>query len=297
MRFGCWVSTDLAWPDLQARADAARAAGFDGVWAADHFMPNHGDLGQPMLECFAVLAGLAATVPQVRLGSLVAGNTYRHPAVLANQAATIDHVAGGRFVLGLGAGWQVGEHEAYGIPLFGVKERIDRFEEACQVVLALRDEPRASFAGEAYQLADAPMEPKPLGPMPLLIGSSGPHRMARIVARYADEWNTWGTAELFAEKAAHVDRACVEADRDPASLVRSSQALVFLGPDGAAAAERTAAFRPSIGGTTEQLAEVVAAYAAAGVDELIIPDFTLGDQAQVLEAIDQLGRELLPAAR
>ncbi|MEZ5177970.1 MAG: TIGR03560 family F420-dependent LLM class oxidoreductase [Acidimicrobiales bacterium] len=297
MRFSLWTSTEPAWPDLLARARAAEAAGLDGVWVADHFMPNSDDVSAPMLECFSVLAGLAAAVPRVRLGSLVAGATYRHPAVLANVAAAIDQVSGGRFVLGIGAGWQQNEHDAYGIELGSVTERIDRFAEACEVVTSLRDHDRTTFEGRYFQLADAPMEPKPTGPMPLLIGSSGPNRMAALVARWADEWNSWGTPEVFAEKGAHVTRALEEAGRDPATLARSTQALVFLGPDGATTAERFAAIRPAIGGTPEQLVEVVGRYAEAGVDELIFPDFTFGPQAQALETIDQLAREVVDVVR
>jgi len=298
VRFSLWTSTEPAWPDLLERAAAAEAAGFDGVWVADHFMPNGAAVDAPMLECFGVLAALAASVPRVRLGSLVAGNTYRHPAVLANEAATIDQVSGGRFVLGLGAGWQENEHAAYGIELPSRRERIDRFEEACEIVVSLRDRPRTTFDGHHYQLTDAPMEPKPTGAMPLLIGSSGPKRMPPIVARWADEWNSWGTPELFAEKVAHIDRACEEGGRDPRSLQRSTQALVFLGPDGAKQAEELAAIRPAIGGTPAQLLEVVEAYRAAGVDELIFPDFTFGSsQAEALETLDQLAREVVAVAR
>lgn len=297
MRFSWWASTETGWPDLLERAKAVEVAGFDGVWVADHFMPNDDDVATPMLECFSVLAGLAASVPRLRIGSLVAGNTYRHPAVLVNQAATIDRVSGGRFVLGLGAGWQVNEHAAYGIELGSVKERIDRFEEACEIVKSLRDRNCTTVEGAHYRVTDAAMEPKPVGPMPLLIGSSGPKRMARLVARWADEWNTWATPALFAEKAAHVDRAVDETGRDPATLQRSTQALVFLGADGAAKAAEFQAIRPSIGGTPAQLLDVVAAYAAAGVDELIVPDFTLGDQAHALEVIDQFAREVADLAR
>ena len=297
MRFSLWTSTEPAWPDLLARARAAEAAGLDGVWVADHFMPNDEARSAPMLECFSVLAALAAAVPRVRLGSLVAGNTYRHPAVLANAAATIDQVSGGRFVLGMGAGWQQNEHDAYGIDLGSITERIDRFAEACEVVTSLRDQARTTFEGGHYRLTDAPMEPKPTGRLPLLLGSSGPTRMAALVARWADEWNTWGTPELFAEKGAHVTRALQEAGRDPASLARSTQALVFLGPDGADTAEKFAAIRPAIGGTPAQLVEAVGRYAEVGVDELIFPDFTFGGQTQALETIDQLAREVVDVFR
>ena len=297
MRFSLWTSTETEWPDLLARAQAAEAFGLDGLWVADHFMPNSEDVSAPMLECFSTLAGLAAAVPRVRLGSLVAGITYRHPAVLANIAAGIDRISGGRFVLGVGAGWQVNEHEAYGIDLGSVRERIDRFAEACEVLTGLRDQERTTFSGQHYRLSDAPLEPKAQGDLPVLIGSSGPNRMAALVARFADEWNTWGTPELFAERSAHVSRALDAADRDPSTLQRSTQALVFLGPDGAKVAEDFGAIRPSIGGTPAQLVETVGRYAEAGVDELIFPDFTLGGQAQALEAIECLARDVVDLVR
>jgi alkanesulfonate monooxygenase SsuD/methylene tetrahydromethanopterin reductase-like flavin-dependent oxidoreductase (luciferase family) len=250
-----------------------------------------------MHECFALLAGLAAAVPRVRLGSLVAGNTYRHPAVLAKAATTIDHISGGRMVLGLGAGWQVNEHEAYGIPLGSVKERLAWFEEACAVVTGLRDDDRTSVAGEHYQLTDAPLRPKPVGALPLLIGSSGQTVMARIVARYAQEWNTWSHPDLWLEKRQGYDRALEEAGRDPATLHRSTQALVLVGPKGQEKAAELRAIRPAIGGTSEQLVEEVGRWAEAGLDELIIPDFTLGPVDRATDLLDQLITEVAPAFR
>lgn len=289
-----WCSTSTPWPDLVARARTVEALGYHGFWVADHFMPNGDDVSEPMLECFGVLSAVAAITDRVRIGSLVAGNTYRHPAVLANQVTTIDHVSGGRMVCGLGAGWQQNEHDAYGIELDAPPARIARFEEACRVVLGLRDQPRTDLDGRYYRLVDAPMEPKPIGPLPLFVGSSGP-RMARIVARHADEWNTWGTPEGFAEKSALVDAGCEAEGRDPATLRRSTQALMFLGPDGAEQAERLAAIRPAIGGTAEQLRDVVGRYAEAGVDELIVPDFTLGDQVATADALAFLAEEVVGA--
>jgi alkanesulfonate monooxygenase SsuD/methylene tetrahydromethanopterin reductase-like flavin-dependent oxidoreductase (luciferase family) len=298
MRFSFWISTDKPWAEILDLATHAESTGWDGLWLADHFMPNDDNaLDQPMGECFSLLAGLAAAVPRVRLGSLVAGNTYRHPAVLAKQAASIDDISDGRFVLGVGAGWQENEHARYGIALGSISERIAWFEEACQVFVGLRDQDRTTVAGERYQLADAPLVPKPTGPMPLLIGSSGQHKMAAIVARYADEWNTWSTPSLWLEKRAGYDRALAEIGRDPSSLRRSTQALVLLGPDGKAKAEELAAIRPAIGGTSEQLIETIGQWAEAGLDELIVPSFTLGDIERTKDSIDQILIEVAPAFR
>ncbi|MCU1353039.1 MAG: class flavin-dependent oxidoreductase [Acidimicrobiales bacterium] len=295
MRFSFWPNTQHSWDELLDLSTHAEGLGYHGIYIADHFMPNDADVSGPMHECFAVLAGLASAVPRVRLGSLVAGNTYRHPAVLAKAAATIDHISGGRFVLGLGAGWQENEHDAYGMELGQIGERLRWFSEACAVVTSLRDQARTTFAGERYQLVDAPLEPKPVGPLPLLIGGGGQRVMPRIVARYADEWNIWSTPEVFDEKSRNIDRFCEEAGRDPATIHRSTQALVFVGEGSAERAERARAVRPSIGGTSEQLVEVVAAFAAAGVDELIVPDFTLGSPARTKEALTQIATEVAPA--
>ncbi|HRW39062.1 MAG: LLM class flavin-dependent oxidoreductase [Acidimicrobiales bacterium] len=296
MRFSFWISASHPWEEILAQARHAEATGWDGVYVADHFMPNDdAALDQPMQECFSVLAGLAAAVPRLRLGSLVAAATYRHPAVLAKQAATIDQISGGRLVLGVGAGWQVNEHERYGIELGSVRDRIDRFEEACQVWRGLRDDDRTTIEGEHYRLTDAPLVPKPTGPLPLLIGSSGQQRMARIVARYADEWNTWSTPTLWRTKREGYERALDEIGRDPSSLHRSTQALVLLGADGRAKAEELAAIRPAIGGTSEQLVEAIGDWAEQGLDELIVPGFTLGAGAQTADALDQLITEVAPA--
>ena len=298
MRFSHWISTAHPTDEVLDRARHAEATGWDGLYLADHFMTNaEGPSDSPMHECFTLLAGLAVAVPRVRLGSLVAGNTYRHPAVLAKQAATIDHLSDGRMVLGLGAGWQVNEHEAYGIPLGSTKERLAWFEEACQVVTGLRDQPRTTVAGDRYQLADAPLEPKPVGPMPLLIGSSGQTVMARIVATYAQEWNTWSTPSSWLEIRTGYLRALDEAGRDPATLHTSTQALVLLGPDGATKAAELAKVRPAVGGTVAQLVDTVGLWAEAGLDELIIPDFTLGDASRAKDSLDQIITEVAPAFR
>jgi alkanesulfonate monooxygenase SsuD/methylene tetrahydromethanopterin reductase-like flavin-dependent oxidoreductase (luciferase family) len=240
------------------------------------------EVDDPVLECGSLVAALGAIVPRVRIGSLVYGNTYRHPAVLANMAATVDHVSGGRFTLGVGAGWQVNEHEQYGIELPPVKQRLDRFVEALQVLQGLLRQPRTTIDGEYYQLTDAVCEPKPVqDPLPILIGGSGEKRMLRIIAQYADMWNTWGGPDLIARKSAVLDDYCVELGRDPKAIARTAQALTVVGgpvPDNLP--------MPVIGGSVEQLAETVAEYRGIGLDELIVPDGLLGKGADRLKAMD-----------
>ena len=302
MRFSIWPSANQPWSEVLATACHAEATGWDGVWVADHFMAAGGaaPAETPTLEAGSLVAALGAVVPRVQIGTLVYGTTYRHPAVLANMAATADHVSGGRFRLGIGAGWQVNEHEAYGIDLPPVRARVDRFEEAIQVVRSLLHDERTTFSGRWFRLVDALCEPKPVGDVPILVGTSG-DRMLGITARWADAWNTWGHPDHIAERSAALSRACEAAGRDPDDIARTAQALVFMAGDGADAAtvERRVqrAPMPAVGGTVEQLPDVVAAYAEAGVDELIVPDRTLGAGAAKLDAMDRYIEQVAAAFR
>ena len=277
MRFGFWPGPNNSWSDTLALAKHAEAGGWHGVWYADHFMPNAEDTSGPTSECWTTLAALAASVPRIRLGALVTGNMYRHPAVLAKMAANVDNISGGRCVLGLGAGWQENEHRAYGINFSTLGGRMSRFEEACQVVTGLFSNEKTTFAGKHYQLTDAPLAPKPVQkPLPLLIGGGGEQRTLRIAAKYADEWNVWGTPEVLKHKGGILDQYCREIGRDPKTIAHSAQGLLVLTDDSAMVERIKAAGRPVIGGTGVQVRALVEQYTEAGVDELIIPDFNLG---------------------
>ena len=142
MQVSLWPSPTLPFHEVLSLARHAEATGWDGLWYADHFMPNAEDTSAPWPEAWMTLAGVGAQVPRLRLGTLVTGNTYRHPAVLAKMAATLDHMTEGRVVLGLGSGWQENEHHQYGIPFYTVKERLQRLDEACAVIKALFSESR-----------------------------------------------------------------------------------------------------------------------------------------------------------
>jgi alkanesulfonate monooxygenase SsuD/methylene tetrahydromethanopterin reductase-like flavin-dependent oxidoreductase (luciferase family) len=307
MRFSIWPSANQPWGEILAAASYAEATGWDGVWIADHFMPSADGpfpLETPTLEAGSLVAGLAAAVPRVRIGTLVLGNTYRHPALVANAAVTVDHVSGGRFTLGVGAGWQENEHAAYGIELPPVGPRIDRFAEAIEVIHSLLRTERTTFKGRYYEIVDGLCEPKPVQePLPILVGGSG-DRMLGITARWADSWNTWGQPDHIAERSAMLTRSCELVGRDPDAIARTAQALVFMadeGPDAAGIAkierlvERSP--MPAIGGTAERLRDVVAAYAQAGLDELIVPDRSLGMGTAKLERMDRFIEEVAPAFR
>jgi F420-dependent oxidoreductase-like protein len=277
MRFAFWPGAGNSWTDTLALARHAEATGWGGIYYADHFMPNAADNSGPTSECWTTLAGLAAAVPRVRIGALVTGNTYRHPAVLAKMAANVDQISVGRTVLGLGAGWQENEHQAYGIEFSTLGGRMRRLEEACQVVKGLLTQDRTTFEGKYYQLRDAPLAPKPVQTnLPLLIGGGGEQKTLRITAKYADEWNVWGLPPLLKQKMSVLDAHCAEVGRDPKRISRSAVALLALTDDPAVAERMRASGRPVIGGTASEVAGTIQEYIDIGVGEVIIPDFTLG---------------------
>jgi alkanesulfonate monooxygenase SsuD/methylene tetrahydromethanopterin reductase-like flavin-dependent oxidoreductase (luciferase family) len=215
--------------------------------------------------------------------------------VLANTAVATDHGSGGRVVLGLGAGWQENEHRAYGIDFGSTKQRLDRLDEACQVIRGLRDRDCFTFCGNYYQLARACMQPKPVGRLPLLVGGGG-GRTIPIAARYAEEWNVWGTVETFTHKAAVLARACERTGRDPSELHRSTQALLVLRTAGLP--QRIFESRlPIVEGGVEQIRDALGRYAAAGADEFIVPAFRPWSPDETIELINVLTSEVLPALR
>jgi F420-dependent oxidoreductase-like protein len=237
---------NTTWADMLAVwQEGDQIEAFESGWSFDHFYPIFGDSTGPCLEGWTTLAALAQATRRLRLGVLVTGIHYRHPAVLANMAAAIDIVSNGRLELGLGAGWNEEESGAYGIELGSPRERSDRFEEACQVIIGLLSQETTTFDGTYYQLRDARNEPK--GPQrphpPICIGGSGEKRTLRTTARYAQHWNfLGGPVEEFARKRDVLHAHCADVGRDPREITLSSH--VRLGPGSAVgpALETAAAF-------------------------------------------------------
>ena len=217
MKFSAWPGSATKWESLLDLCQHVERTGWDGLWIADHFMPNQEDTSGPTQEAWTLLAAIAAVVPRVRIGTLVTGNTYRHPTVLAKQAAQVDVISGGRLVLGLGAAWQQNEHEAYGIDFHTVGERMRRLEEAVQIIRSLFEHDQTTFEGRYYRVKNAPLNPKPVRRPrpPILIGGGGEKVTMRIAAQYADEWNVWGTPEVLAQKGKVLEQHCADLGRDP----------------------------------------------------------------------------------
>ena len=235
MRFSIWPSPMRPWTEILELVQYCESTGWDGVYYADHFMPNTGTTESAdgdTLECWSVIAGLAAAVPRLRLAPLVTSVTYRHPAVLANIAAAVDNISGGRLLLGIGAGWQDNEHLAYGIELGTIKERLDRFEEACAVITSLTREARTNFKGDYFQVTDAPNQPAPVqAKLPILIGGAGEKRTLKIAAQYADEWNSWTSPDVLAHKCGVLASTATPSAVTVSEIQVSTQALLFLSDD------------------------------------------------------------------
>ncbi len=198
---------------------------YESGWTFDHFVPIFSDPAGPCLEGWTTLTALAQATNRLRLGTLVTAVPYRHPAVLAKMAAALDVISGGRLELGIGAGWNEPEADAYGIELGTVTERFDRFEEACQVLIGLLSQETTDFAGRFYQLRAARNEPK--GPQrphpPICIGGSGEKRTLRIAAKYAQHWNfVGGTPQEFARKRDVLKAHCADVGRNPKEIELSA---------------------------------------------------------------------------
>jgi alkanesulfonate monooxygenase SsuD/methylene tetrahydromethanopterin reductase-like flavin-dependent oxidoreductase (luciferase family) len=210
----------MSWPDMLSRALETEALGFDGLYLVDHFYGLK-DLDDPTHEAYTMLGALAPFTQRVRLGVIVAGNTYRNPVFLLKQAITVDHISGGRVDFGVGAGWVEREHEAYSWYFPSAKERVDRFAEALEIWDLLQSNERTTYEGTYYQVLDAPFQPKSLQSprLPVLIGGSG-NRMLRLTAKHADIWNVVGTPEEARSANVRMNEACAAVDRDPNTLVR-----------------------------------------------------------------------------
>lgn len=298
-KFSVWPSPERSWSDVRDLAVYADTNHWYSLWYADHFMPNHeGSATQDgnVYECWSMIAAIAAVTERLRVGSLVSPTTFRHPTILANTAATIDQISRGRLTLGIGAGWQVNEHLAYGVDLLEGKDRVDRFEEAIQIIKSMLTHKRTSFAGQHFSITDAPCQPQPVQtPLPIMVGTGGP-RMSKITARFADEWNTWGHVSTATERVATFAQACQKVDRDWNDIHKSVQAMFFL-VDDQDTIEKIRKVAPndrSIIGSNEYIIDQIGQLIGLGFDEIIFPDFTLGKDAQTrLDSYEKIRTEIL----
>jgi probable F420-dependent oxidoreductase len=252
---------------IRAVAQQAETDGFDSIWLADHlFYRDPGAPTRGIWECWTMLAALAEATKRVEIGTLVLCNSFRHPAILAKMATTLDEVSHGRLILGIGAGWNEPEYQAFGLPF---DHRVDRFEEAMQILTPLLQDGHVDFSGQYYQARNCeivPRGPRAAGP-PLLSGGEGP-RMLKLTARYADLWNTgyMGQPETMAEPLAKIAAACREVGRDPATL--GITALIGLWfPD--LQAKQPSFLDTPLTGTVHEIAAAMRGYVELGVQHIM----------------------------
>lgn len=290
MRFGAafWINR-TTWSALRDACQAVERAGWDSIWIDDHLLADEGDPTDGKLEGWTTLAALAVLTERVRLGLLVAANTFRSPGLTAKLATTLDQLSNGRAVLGIGGGWFEREHEAFGIDFgSGFGERLDRLDEAVGLIRRLLDGEAVTHAGRFYRMDDAVCEPRPVqARLPILIGGSGPNKTLRTTARYADLWNGYGPPEAIAATSAILQERCAEIGRQFAEIERTATLHAIIrdtaakadlawapiarrhgleGRVGADGAERGL----TVGGSPAEIATFVDGYRRLGVGEVIV---------------------------
>lgn len=231
------AAQDARWPQLLAAATRADALGYDHIWLPDHLLPIHGRESAPIFEAYTALGAIAASTSRAGLGLLVGANTFRNPAVLAKTVLTLDHISGGRAILGIGAGWYLREHEAYGIDVgSSAGDRLGRLDEALGLIRPLLHGEEVTRTGPTYRTDHLRLSPGPVGrPVPILVGGVGERRTLRTVARYADLWNAQVSLADAPHKLAVLDRHCAEVGRDPADIERTLDCAVIIRDTEAAA--------------------------------------------------------------
>jgi probable F420-dependent oxidoreductase len=263
------VEREARWPEYVAMARAAEESGFDSIWLGDHLLyRGDGREERGPWEVWTLLAGLAAVTSRVRLGPLVACASFHPPGLIAKMAATVAEISGGRFVLGLGAGWNETEYSAFGLPY---DNRVSRFEESFEIVRRMLAGERVTLEGRFWQAEDVVLLPRPVERVPLMIGSNG-ERMLSIALPHVDWWNTWyasygNTVEGFDALNARIAAAAARAGRDPEEVQRSAAVLVELEPDAVTRPSSDVGIEPV---SPDSLADHLAALEQAGADEAIL---------------------------
>jgi alkanesulfonate monooxygenase SsuD/methylene tetrahydromethanopterin reductase-like flavin-dependent oxidoreductase (luciferase family) len=315
MRFGAafWIQR-TTWPELRDACLAAQRAGWDSLWVDDHLLADEGDPSDAKLEGWATISALAVVTQRVRLGLLVGANTFRGPGLTAKLATTVDHLSGGRFVLGLGGGWFEPEHDAFGLDFgSGFGERLDRLDESVGLIRRLLDGERVTHEGRFYAMHDALCAPRPIQErLPILIGGSGPTKTLRTTARHADIWNGFGPPERIAQVSDILRDRCAEIGRPFKEIERTVTVHAVIRDSLGAATDAWAEIARhhgivgrvaadgtdrglTVGGSPTDVARYLAGYREAGISEVMVvlrapfDEETIGRVGEIREALAGLG--------
>lgn len=285
-------------PAVKAQAQEAESAGFDTVLLMDHFyqLPGLGEPDEPMLEAYTALGALATATERVQLSTLVTGNTYRNPTLLAKEVTTLDVVSAGRAILGIGAGWFELEHRQLGFDFDTFTERFEKLDEALQIIVPMFHGERPSFSGKWYRTENAINEPRYRDHIPVMLGGSGEKKTFRLAARYADHLNIIADMDVLPAKLEVLRQRCAEIDRDPATLETSCLLTVVVDGYGAPQDIGEARGGRAVTGTIEQVAEQIKSRVLdAGIDGVIVNLPTHGYTPGVVSAVGEALRPLLDA--
>jgi F420-dependent oxidoreductase-like protein len=271
------VGPEGIFDNLVTQAKTAEASGFDRLFLMDHFyqLPGIGDPDDYMLECYTTLGALAQHTKTVRLSSLVTGNTYRNPAVLAKTITALDHVSHGRATLGIGSGWFELEHDSFGIPFNSFTERFEKLEEALNIILPMLNGERPTLNGTHYQVTEAINSPAPISKIPVMIGGSGEKKTLRMVAQYADESNLTCTTEEIPAKLEALAAHCERLGRDRSEIKVTKLVMMVIGKTHDDATASINAFIENHGWPPE-------------VADLMAPRFAIGGPDEIGEAIREM---------
>ena len=286
------------WDTMLAAARACEQAGLDSVWINDHFMfpdKEHPDREVPVFECFVMLGAVAACTSRIRIGELVVGVPYRNPALLAKMLTTLDVIAHGRTIVGLGAAWHDEEFHAYGWPFPPVRERMEQLEEAVQIVDRMMTQRPAQFAGKHFTVADAYNDPMPVQKPrpPIMIGGDGEKVTLRLVAQYADFCNVFGDPDNVAHKFEVLRRHCERVGRPYDAITRSNDISILIAADERELASKRERYGDDfdVSGTPEAVVEGLERYARIGSQYVT---FTMPD-AHEIDPLLLLGETVVPA--
>ena len=307
IRFGVQTAPqNCTWANLAAAWQLVDETGYDTAFTFDHFFAILSDPAGPVFEGWTTLAALAARSAHVKAGVLVTGNTYRHPMVLAGMGKTIDHLTGGRLIMGLGAGWFELEHTAHGIPFYSTAERIRRLGETAAIIKRLWTEDKVSFDGKYYKLTDAYCEPKPVQRPhpPIMIGGGGEKLTLKIVAQYADIWNTFGSPEEFRHKISILREHCRTVGRDMEQIEICWAGATFVTSSSREKEQIVERFSKAFGrapaeveagllvGTVEEMRDKISRYIEEGVTHFILMPVRLDGAT-----IKRFAEEVIPKFR
>lgn len=291
-----------SWDELRDASLTVDRLGYESLWSYDHFVPLHNDWTVGVFDGWSILSALAPLTTRARLGTLVTGITHRNPAILAKMASTLDHLSGGRAILGVGAAWNEDEHRAYGIPFPAVGDRLALLDEACTIIRSLFQDDSTTFVGKHSEVHEAVLWPKPVQPrLPILIGGGGERVTLRLVGRHADMWNGFGSPEVIAHKSEILRQHCIQAGRNPSEISITVNVGVIVRDSASGVRRRLDDIGPAVGfpdyaasnqpyGTPDEVAGKLAAYADAGVDQVIAvipPPYDL-------ETIERLATDVKP---